>query len=649
MKKYIFLSALFCANLALAQNTKSKPASKYTIEKNNKVYQQLDFNNKADFDDANKGLIATYPESTIGDSYNFKQFDFINGKAPETVNPSLWRQSELNAIAGLFKVADHIYQIRGFDLANMTLIKGKTGWIVIDPLTVKETAEAGMELVKKHIGNFPVKAVIVTHSHIDHFGGMRAVVNEADVKSGKIKIYVPDGFMDHSVSENIMAGNTMSRRAGYMYGNLIPKSATGTLGSGLGTTTARGTNGILDGTDIINAKNGIEKIIDGVKVEFIFTPESEAPAEMMFYFPELKAFMQAENVNKTLHNLYTLRGAQVRNGQKWSEYIDLAIDKWGDKIEVSLGSHHWPTWGNQKIIKFLEDQRDLYRFIHDQTLRLANNGLTPVEIANTLVLPKELDQKFYNRGYYGTVSHDARAQYQLYFGFFDGNPTNLNPLPPTEAGKKFVEMMGGSDQVIKKAKEYFDKGDYRWAAEMVNHVVFADPKNQIARDLLADNYEQMGYQAESGPWRNFYLTGAQELRFGKKVLDVKGAANPDVLNGMSTDLFFNYLAMRYKGTDANDQKVNLNFNLTDTNEKIGLVISNGTVHKRVGSPIKNNVNATITTTRTLLMALTTADQNVTVEDLISKGLLKIEGNKNDFKSFLANIDNFDPWFNIIEP
>ena len=354
MRKYIYLSTLFCASLTLAQNTKSKPASKYTIEKNNKVYQQLDFSNKADFDDANKGLIATYPESTIGDSYNFKQFDFINGKAPETVNPSLWRQSELNAIAGLFKVADHIYQIRGFDLANMTLIKGKTGWIVIDPLTVKETAEAGMELVKKHIGNFPVKAVIVTHSHIDHFGGMRAVVNEADVKSGKIKIYVPDGFMDHSVSENIMAGNTMSRRAGYMYGNLIPKSATGTLGSGLGTTTARGTNGILDGTDIINAKNGIEKIIDGVKVEFIFTPESEAPAEMMFYFPELKAFMQAENVNKTLHNLYTLRGAQVRNGQKWSEYIDLAIDKWGDKIEVSLGSHHWPTWGNQKIQNIID-------------------------------------------------------------------------------------------------------------------------------------------------------------------------------------------------------------------------------------------------------------------------------------------------------
>ena len=649
MKKEISIILIGASLSILAQSPKSKPATSFTIQKNNEVYQQLNFNDQSDFEDAKKGLIAKYPEGTIGKSYSFEQFDFIKGKAPETVNPSLWRQSELNAIAGLFKVTEGIYQIRGFDLANMTLIKGKTGWIIIDPLTAVETAEAGMKLVEQHLGKFPVKAVIITHSHIDHFGGMRAVVSEKDVKAGNIKIYVPEEFMEHSISENVMAGNTMSRRAAYMYGNLLPKSQQGTLGSGLGTTTASGTNGILDGTDIINSKSGEFKTIDGIRVEFIYTPESEAPAEMMFYFPDFKAFMQAENVNKTFHNLYTLRGAQVRNGQKWSEYIDRAIDKWGSSMEISFGSHHWPTWGNQKIIKFLENQRDLYRFTHDQTLRLANNGLTPIEIANTIKLPKELSSNFYNRGYYGTLSHNARAQYQLYFGFFDGNPTNLNPLPPTEAGQKFIETLGGSENVLKKANEYYQKGDYRWVAEMVNHVVFAEPKNQKARDLLADAYEQMGYQAESGPWRNFYLTGAQELRVGKKIFDAPSSSTPDMQNGMSTELFLNYLAMRYKGTETSNEKYNFNINLTDTNEKLGLVVSNGTVHGRVNSPIKSNVDATITTTRTALMGLTTPELKVSLEDLIKKGEVKITGNQANFSKFLKNIDQFDPWFNIIEP
>ncbi|KQB42489.1 alkyl/aryl-sulfatase [Flavobacterium aquidurense] len=650
MKKIILCCSLMLAAAAAAQNQpKSNPPTSYTIAANKALYDYLDFKDQTDLKNVNKGLIAAYPQDTIGRFYNFKQFDFLKGTAPESVNPSLWRQSGFNATAGLFKVSEGIYQIRGFDLANMSVIRGKTGWIIIDPLTVKETVEAGMRLVRKHLEDLPVTAVIVTHSHMDHFGGMRGVVNEDDVKSGRIKIYAPEGFLEHSVSENLIAGNAMTRRAMYMYGNLLPKSATGSLGSGLGTTTASGTAGILDGTDIISSKEGETKIIDGIKFEFVYTPESEAPAEMMCYLPDYKAFMQAEVVNHTLHNLYTLRGAQVRNGQKWSMYIDKAIDKWGKDAQFSFGSHHWPTWGNAEVVDFLENQRDLFRFIHDQTVRMANEGMNPVEIANTLKLPKQLDTQFSNRGYYGTVSHNARAQYQLYFGFFDGNPANLNPLPPVEEGQKYVELMGGSENILKKAKESYDKGEYRWVAEIVNHVVFAEPKNQKARNLLADAYEQMGYQAESGPWRNFYLTGAQELRYGKKVFKNSSASNPDMVNGMSSEMFFNYLAMRYKGTEENTDKFNFNFELTDTKENVGLVISNGTVSTRVGSPIKDKVTATITGPRKALMALTGEAQDVTVDQLLSKGVLKVTGNKEAFKKFIGNIENFDVWFNLIEP
>ncbi|WCT14945.1 alkyl/aryl-sulfatase [Mucilaginibacter jinjuensis] len=627
--------------------------TKFTVQANEALLSYLPFSDSTDFKNAMKGFIATIPGGEIKDdkgnvNYSMKSFDFLKAPAPNTVNPSLWRQSRLNAINGLFKVADNIYQIRGFDLANMTLIKGKTGWIVIDPLTVKETVIAGMKLVKQHLGNFPVKAVILTHSHGDHFGGMRGVVNEQDIKSGKIRVYAPVGFFEHSISENVMGGNTMSRRASYMYGNLIPKGATGSLGSGLGTTTAKGNTGILDASDIISKEGGESRIIDGVKVDFFYTPEAEAPAEMMFYFPEMKAFCQSEEIAHTLHNLYTLRGAQVRNGQKWSLYIDRAIQRYGKDVQVSFGSHHWPTWGNSAINKFWANQRDLYRFIHDQTLRLANEGYTPNEIAEMIKLPESLDKEFYDRGYYGSVSHDVKGQYQLYFGWFDGNPSNLNPLPPTEAGAKYVEMMGGADEVLTKAKKYYEKGEYRWVAEVLKHLVYSDPKNQAARNLLADAYQQLGYIAESGPWRNFYLTGANELRNGLKTTNNMGSANPDVLNAMSSELLFNYIAMRYKGTEENTSKSNFNINLTDRNEKIGLIVGNGVVNPRIGSLITKDVTATITMSRKDLIILTSGE-DVKVDDYIKNGKIKIAGDADAFKKFLANIDNFNFWFNIIEP
>jgi len=633
--------------------TQKEPTS-FSKKDNEALKSYLPFADKTDYDNARKGFIATLDSGEIKDAkgnvvYSMKQFNFIKGDAPNTTNPSLWRQSELNSINGLFKVTDGVYQIRGFDLANMSLIEGKKGWIIIDPLLSPETAKAGLDLANKELGYRPVTAVIITHSHIDHFGGIRGIVDEKDVISKKIPIYVPEGFFEHSISENVMGGNTMGRRASYMYGNLLAKDAKGTLGSGLGQTTSTGLAGILDGTDIINKFDGESRVIDGVKVEFIYTPESEAPSEMMFYFPEYKAFCQAEDLSHTQHNLYTLRGAQVRNGQKWSKYIDMAIQKWGDDVESSFGSHHWPTWGNDSISEYWNAQRDLYRFIHDQTLRLANNGYTPREIAEMLKLPESLDKNFANRGYYGSLSHNVRAQYQLYFGWFDGNPSNLHKLTPVDGGKKYVEFMGGAKNLLVNAQKSYDKGEYRWVAEVVSHLVFAEPKNQDARNLLADAYEQLGYVSESGPWRNFYLTGAKELRDGVTVLPTPSVGTPDMVKGMNLDLFFNYMAMRFIGTDAEAAKMNYEFNivLPDIKGKVTLIVKNGTVTPRIGSNLKGKVTAQITMNRADLDRISLGD--VTYPDLLKDGSIKLKGDKEAFSKFLSKIDNFKFWFNIVEP
>ncbi len=629
-----------------------KEATSFTQNENKKLYDYLDFQDKTDYENARKGFIATIDSGIIRQdngelAFSMKQFDFLKGEAPAEANPSFWRQSELNAINGLFKVTEGIYQVRGFDLANMTLIKGKTGWLIIDPLTVPATSKAAMELVKKEIGDFPVKAVLFSHSHIDHFGGVKGVVTEEQIKSGEVQIVAPSGFFEHSISENVMAGNAMTRRATYMYGLLLKKNEKGTYGSGLGTTTGNGETGIFEPTDIISKKDGESRTIDGVKINFIYTPESEAPAEMMFYFPEHKAMCQAENLSHTLHNLYTLRGAQVRNGQKWSQYIDLTIAKCGKDVQVSFGSHHWPTWGSKTIVSYWEKQRDTYRFIHDQTLRLANQGYTPNEIAEMITLPDALGKEFYNRDYYGTVSHNVKAQYQLYFGWFDGNPSNLHPLPPAEAGIKYVEFMGGANNLISKAKESYNKGEYRWVAEVLSHLVFAEPTNQEGRNLLANAYEQLGYQSESGPWRNFYLAGAQELRYGTPKLDLKSTATPDMIRGMSTELYFNYLGMKFNGIENSDMKYNFNINLTDTEEKVGLIVSNGAVMPRIGMFIPDNVTATINIKRSDLDKVSL--QETTFKDLLKNGTLKIDGDQEAFFNFLSKSDVFNFWFNIVEP
>ncbi len=673
-------------------NDEQKDATTYTTEKQEAIEKHLNFDpdnitKSNDYIAATKGNIDTISVDYIPDAanavYNTKEYDFLKKEdAAPTSNPSLWRQSRLNRINGLFEVVEgEIYQVRGFDLANMTLIKGETGWIVVDPLSSPETAKAGLDLANEKFGRRDVSAVIFTHSHLDHFGGIKGVMQNFGRKA--VPIYAPKGFFDEAVSENVMAGNTMGRRASYMYGNILDKNQKGTLGTGLGQTTSTGMAGIMIETHIIDFDVKEEIDVDGLGINFIYTPEAEAPAEMMFYIPDHKAFCQAEEINHTLHNLYTLRGAKVRNGQKWSQYIDQVIQKWGDEVLYSFGSHHWPTWnearGGNKIKKYWENQRDLYRFIHDQTLRLANKGYTPIEIADTLQLPTAIDTVFANRGYYGTVSHNARAQYQLYFGWFDGNPANLNKLPPTEAGENYVEFMGGIDRILRKSVDKFNAGEYRFVAEVLNHVVFAKEafttqeekaSYKKAKYLLADTYEQLGYQSESGPWRNFYLSGAKELRAIRKPGAGEASlvtASPDMVSGMSNELLFNYIAMRFNGLNENAQTISSNFQIIFENQgrtsdevddkHVALIVKNGVVTPRIGYDLKSSeITEIIKLTREDLNNLIIQDREsgniTTIDDIITITAVNgtiIEYNNSKFKEFVANLDPFDFWFNIVTP
>lgn len=464
------------------------PPTAITAKANTQVIKDLRFSDKQDFENANKGFIAKDPQlkikSQLGEViWDQPAYEFMDKEAPASVNPSLWRQENLNNIHGLFKVTDGIYQLRGYDLANLTIIESQNGWILVDPLTSKETSAKAIAFARKHLGDKPVVAVIFTHSHADHFGGILGVINATQAKDEKTRIIVPQGFMEAATSENLTAGAAMGRRAMYMYGKRLALSERGHVGSGLGKSPAFGTFGIMAPTEIID-HTPQEKVIDGIRFVFQNAPESEAPGEMTFYLPEKKVFCGAEIVSRTFHNLYTLRGAKVRDAKKWSQYIGEAMELFHD-AQVYFGCHHWPVWGNEQILDFLEKQRDLYKYTHDQTVRMFNSGLTPLEIADKIKLPDSLALPFFNRGYYGTLSHNSKAVYQAYLGWYDGNPAHLNPLPPVEAGKRYVKLMGGGDEVIKKAEKAFDDGEYRWVAEILNHLVFAEPGNDTAKALLA--------------------------------------------------------------------------------------------------------------------------------------------------------------------
>jgi len=496
-----------------------KDASPITAALNRAVLAALPFADTRDFDDARRGFVATLPEVEIKNDqgrvvWSLRDYGFLaDEQAPPTVNPSLWRLARLNLIHGLFQVTDRIHQIRGFDISNMTVIEGDRGLIVIDPLVSTEVARAALELYMQHRGRRPVSAVIYSHSHTDHYGGVRGVVNERDVSVGKVEVWAPDRFMEEVVSEAVLAGTAMVRRAQFQFGATLPRGPRAQVDAGLGKGLSRGTVTLIPPTRIIEEAVETHRI-DGVEIVFQLTPETEAPAEMHMFYPALRALNLAENATHNLHNIYPIRGAQARDANAWAKYLNEARDRFGREADVAFAQHHWPVWGNARVLDFLGKQRDLYKYLHDQTVRLMNHGYKAVEIAERLTLPRSLASTWHVRGYYGTLSHNAKSVYQRYIGWYDANPANLNPLPPVERGRKYVEYMGGADAVIRRAREDFARGEYRFVAEALSHVVFADPANAEARQVGADALEQLGYAAESASWRNAYVLGALELRQG---------------------------------------------------------------------------------------------------------------------------------------
>ena len=622
-------------------------ASRHTVAANRALLDELPFADRTDFENATRGFIADSPHRVISNpdgsaSFDLDAYAFVrDAPAPDTVNPSLWRQSQLLAITGLFEVVEGIYQVRSFDLAVMTFIRGHSGWIVVDPLVTAAPAAEGLRLVREHVADLPVVAVLSTHSHADHFGGIEGVAERAEVVAGKVRYVVPVGFLAESVSENVLAGNVMARRASYMYGNAVPPGPAGSVGAGLGPSTSSGSMALYPPTDIID-RTGQELDIDGVRFVFQYTPGAEAPAEFCFYLPAHKALCMAEICSHNLHNVYTPRGAKVRDALAWSKHIHQALLLFGADAGVLFASHHWPTWGNTEIRAELVGQRDLYRFIHDQTLRLANQGYGPAEIAEMLVLPEGISGRFANRGYYGSVNHNIKAVYNYYLGWFDANPANLHPLPPVDAGRKFVEYAGGADALLKRARVDFDAGEYRWVAEVLNHLVFADPENFEARTLLAQTYEQLAYQAESGPWRNFYLAGATELRHGVRVVPTPTAAHPGMVSSITADLFLDALAIRFNGPKAASVAGIMHLFVGD--EAHTLELSNGTLHNHAGAT--GTPDATIRMTRS---ALDTILLGGAIAQLVMAGEIVVEGDPAIVQALLANLDDFEFWFPIVTP
>lgn len=649
--KILILAAMLLLPFAgEAQQVERGDATAATRESNNAVAGELPFGNTEDFELAERGLIARPPQAIIRDAagnivWDIEQFSFETGDAPDTVNPSLWRQAKLNSLYGLYKVSDRIYQVRGYDLSNLSIIEGDTGYIVVDPLISAEAAAAAMDLAYEHLPRKPVVAVIYSHSHADHFGGVKGVVDAADVANGNVRIVASEGFMEFAISENILAGNVMTRRASYMFGALLPKDDKGGVGSGLGKAVSSGQVTLIEPTDIVT-RTGEELTIDGVRMVFMNTPHAEAPAELMFYLPQMKAFYAAEEANGNLHNLYTLRGAQVRDARLWSGYLHEAADLIAADTEVLFGGHHWPRWGYDSIVEYLKNQGDIYKYIHDQTLRLANHGYTMNEIAERIELPTELGHVWYNRGYYGTVSHNSRAVYQKYLGFFDGNPANMQPLPPAESGSRYVEFMGGADELLKNARSAYDDADYRWVAEVVNHLVFADPSNVEARQLQASALEQLGYQAESGQWRNFYLTGASELRNGVNAAATPRTLSPDMISALSLENLFDYLAVRLNGPAAAGKHTVINFEFTDSGDRFVVTLVNGVLRYTPGK-IAADADTSVRLGRNGFLAMSML--GIPVTTLIATDAVSVDGDVDALSELLRMLDNFEFWFNIVAP
>ena len=641
------VSACSSGHSGTVSDASVKEATKTTQDKNKEVYALLDFSDEQEREFAEKGLIAAPESLELKDEkgkvvWRQKAYSFVeNADAPATVNPSLWRNTQLNHLYGLFEVADGIYQVRGYDMTNITFIKGDTGWIVFDPLMSTECSAAAMQLVNENLGERPVTAVVMSHPHVDHYGGIKGIISEEEAASRGIPIIVPEGFEEHAVSENVYAGNAMGRRAGYQYGTILDDSATGSMSIGIGMGQSTGTISYISPNDTIK-QTGETRTVDGVTMEFQLTPGTEAPVEMNTWFADKKALWIAENCTGTLHNLYTLRGAQIRDGNAWAEYIMEAMTRYGKDAEVVFQSHNWPHWGNDVINRYLENTAAMYKFINDQTLMYINQGYTSDEISNMITLPESLEKNWYTRQYYGTVAHNAKAVYQKYMGWYDANPVNLNPLTPSDSAKKYVEYMGDTGEVLKKARADFDKGEYQWVAEITNVLVFADPGNQEARYLCADALEQLGYQAESGTWRNAYLSGAKELREGTTTdTALKANSSADLKKSMTPEMMMDYMGILTDSNAAQDVNLKINLNFTDTDPYL-LRVDSGVLLYQKGMQA-DDADATLTLPRVAMFTILNKDEAKQQETI------KIEGDQDILKKLTEHMVTFEYFFNIVEP
>ncbi|MCO7120857.1 MBL fold metallo-hydrolase [Ihubacter massiliensis] len=640
------VSGASCGSQADLSDT-SKEASATTKEANGQVYAALDFKDQQEKEFAEKGLIAAPENLELKDEtgkviWSQKAYNFVENKeAPDTVNPSLWRNTQNNHLYGLFKVTDGIYQVRGYDMTNITFIEGKTGWIVFDPLMSTECSKAAMQLVDKELGRKSVKGIVMSHPHVDHYGGIKGIVSAEEVKRDKIPIIVPQGFEEHAVSENVYAGNAMGRRAGYQYGTILDKGPKGSMAMGIGLGQSTGTVSYISPSDEIK-KTGETRTVDGVVMEFQMTPGTEAPAEMNTWFADKKALWMAENCTGTLHNLYTLRGAQVRDGNAWAEYIMEALSRYGKEAEVVFQSHNWPHWGNKVIGQYMENTAAMYKFINDQTLTYINQGYNSDEIAHMIKLPENLEKNWYTRQYYGTVAHNARAVYQRYMGWYDANPVNLNKLPVSESAKKYVEYMGDTGEILKKAQKDFDKGEYQWVAEITNVLVFADPENKEARYLCADALEQLAYQAESGTWRNAYLSGAKELRQGTTSdNNLKATGSADLKKSMTPEMMLDYMGILLDSNAAQDLNLTINLDFTDESKYL-LTVKSGVVLYQKNTSSKN-ADATLTMPKAGMAAILGKDEAA------QKKAIKITGDQDVIKKLTEHMVEFEYFFNIVEP
>lgn len=636
------------------QPGETEEATAITAEKNAEWYETLDFSDRREFANAERGWLDNAEGRIIDGEDNRSAWDLqsygdLNRDAPDTVNPSLWRNTQLNAKAGLFEVCDGIYQVRGFDMANTTFIRTDHGWIVFDVLMCKENMKAAKELMENRFGPLDIKAVLYSHSHVDHFGGVEGIITREQVAdatlslkkqlaSGKTLVLAPAGFLKHAISENVYAGIAMARRAQFQYGTVLDKGEKGALSVGIGMGQSTGTVALIAPTYEIG--EDVPKLtIDGLEIEFQLTPGTEAPAEMNAYFPKYRALWMAENCTGTLHNLYTLRGAEVRDANDWAKYIIEADQRFCDKTDVVFQSHNWPHWG-EEIHDYLLNTAAIYKFIHDQTLHYMNQGYTSTEVAAMLTLPEKLEKVWYTRPYYGTLAHNAKAVYQKYLGWYDANPVNLNPLPPSDTAKKLVEYLGSTELVLCKAKKDYAKGEYQWVAQITKELVFADPSNQKARNLCADALEQLGYQAESGAWRNAYLMGAAELRKGN-LSGLARTANGlgSAMKEMTVDMLLDYIAILTDANAAQNDDVTLNLIVTDVNEKFYVTRKNGILLAYPGEN-RPDAQASVTCKRLQLLALMQGQQ---------AGQIQISGDATALKRLLAYVSKFEKTFNVIEP